>query len=270
MKPQPPTLLLTLILLLTLTHKKASSNPQIPPFKPLVTGENSCIVAASHLPIKTLKNLLPPPLSPSAPKTLAHLFPNQNTPESSYPFMLSFCQGTNIKDIYTKIPLKTQQELMFIFPANYQGKTIAYLPFLYLDSIPGVLGGFYYGMRKEYHKNLIREKSPHTLSWFLSGIIEASFSLGKLLPSKPSENFFQRIFRLPFASYSYRNNFVFYDAFVYPTKKRAILDSYYTWQDKDLDLSGEDLKALYVAYTFALSHPRRSLGSKKPIKILNK
>ena len=53
---------------------------------------------------------------------------------------------------------------------------MSYTPVLYLNSSIGVVGGLYYGLRKEYHPNM-KVDVPDNLSksWNIKNTIDASF-----------------------------------------------------------------------------------------------
>ena len=90
--------------------------------------------------------------------------------------MLSFCHGSKIHDVFTKIDVPQQEELMFVFPVMYNNtKLCSYVPVLYLDSALGVAGGLYYGLRKEYHPEMKHNETDHSKSWHIDKIIDASF-----------------------------------------------------------------------------------------------
>ena len=65
---------------------------------------------------------------------------------------------------------------MFVIPVIYNNKYLcSYVPVLYLDSWLGVVGGLYYGLRKEYHPGMKTNITNTTKSWFIKDIIESSF-----------------------------------------------------------------------------------------------
>ena len=69
----------------------------------------------------------------------------------------------------------------------------------------GVIGGLYYGLRKEWHPNMkIDIPNEYSKSWNIKNIIDASF-----VQNDPSENmenlpqFMHQTFKNPFVSISY-------------------------------------------------------------------
>ena len=65
---------------------------------------------------------------------------------------------------------------MFVFPMLYDDKhMVSYPPVLYLNSSEGVIGGLYYGLRKEYHKEMITTQTNTSKEWHVKNIIDASF-----------------------------------------------------------------------------------------------
>ena len=79
--------------------------------------------------------------------------------DGMHPFMLSFCHGADIHDVFTGIDVPEQEELMFVFPVYYKEQVCSFIPVLYLDSLMGVVGGLYYGLRKEYHPEMQVEQT---------------------------------------------------------------------------------------------------------------
>merc|ERR1712113_573507 len=99
----------------------------------------------------------------------------------------------------------------------------SYIPVLYLNSSLGVVGGLYYGLRKEYRPNMIIKETERSKSWDINDTIHASFI--ETVEQQPViPNFFARSFMNPFVTISYppRERTIFYQATVYPvTVKNA-------------------------------------------------
>ena len=125
------------------------------PFDPIVVGNNTCYMATGYYPKEDLQRVLPDRMTIPSNDQMRILYPETELIEGQHPFMLSFCHGSNVHDIHTKIPVPEQEELMFIIPILYDNKHMcSYPPVLYLNSYLGVVGGKYYGLRKEYHPEM--------------------------------------------------------------------------------------------------------------------
>ena len=64
---------------------------------------------------------------------------------------------------------------MFVIPVTYNDHICSYIPVLYLDSLMGVVGGLYYGLRKEWHPEMKVDESDVAKQWHIKNIIDASF-----------------------------------------------------------------------------------------------
>merc|ERR1712039_228204 len=102
--------------------------------------------------------------------------------KGQHSMMMSFCHGYGIHDVFTNINVPSQQELMFVFPVMYkesdteEAKLCSYVPVLYLDSKLGVIGGLYYGLKKEFHPEMTHNTTLTASSWYVKDIIQASFT----------------------------------------------------------------------------------------------
>ena len=137
---------------------KLALNDNIPflnPFDPIVEGNNTCYMATGYYPKEELTSILPNLMTiPSDEQMSAH-YPDVELKDGFLPFMLSFCHGAYVHDVYTKHNVPQQEELMFVIPVLYDDKhMMSYPPVLYLNSSEGVVGGLYYGLRKEYHSEM--------------------------------------------------------------------------------------------------------------------
>ena len=106
---------------------------------------------------------------------------------------------------------------MFVIPVMYNNEHLcSYVPVLYLDSWLGVVGGLYYGLRKEYHPEMKTNITNTTKSWFIKDIIESAFVNSENDIDLP--DFYKESFERPFVTVSYFMNTEFYTADIYPTK----------------------------------------------------
>ena len=174
--------------------------------------------------------------------------------EGQHPFMLSFCHGADIHDVFTGINVPEQEELMFVFPVSYNDHFCSYIPVLYLDSLMGVVGGLYYGLRKEWHPEMKVEETEDSKSWHIRKIIDASFKQkDETEPALPQ--FISQTFENPFITVSYLDETYFYQAKVYESLvKESDVD--YTWDYKGSELKNrDDTMSVYSEYHFTMSKP---------------
>ena len=65
---------------------------------------------------------------------------------------------------------------MFVFPIKYDGLHMcSYPPVLYLNSSEGVVGGLYFGLRKEFHPEMVTNQTEWKKEWHIKNIIDGSF-----------------------------------------------------------------------------------------------
>mgnify|MGYP006111798073 CR=1 FL=1 len=134
---------------------------------------------------------------------MKNTYPDTAIVPGHHPFMLSFCHGSKIHDIFTKIDVPEQEELMFVFPVMYNNTNLcSYVPVLYLDSALGVMGGLYYGLRKEYHPEMKHNQTEQSKLWHIEDIIDSAFvQTNTTLSALPQ--FIDQTFKNPFVSISY-------------------------------------------------------------------
>ena len=96
---------------------------------------------------------------------------------------------------------------MFVFPVMYkendqeEAKLCSYVPVLYLDSKLGVIGGLYYGLRKEFHPEMTHNTTQTASSWYVKDIIQAAFQNTGDQMEMPQ--FIKQSFDNPFVTISY-------------------------------------------------------------------
>eukprot|EP00485_Elphidium_margaritaceum_P003797 CAMPEP_0202707798 /NCGR_PEP_ID=MMETSP1385-20130828/20078_1 /ASSEMBLY_ACC=CAM_ASM_000861 /TAXON_ID=933848 /ORGANISM="Elphidium margaritaceum" /LENGTH=203 /DNA_ID=CAMNT_0049366587 /DNA_START=236 /DNA_END=847 /DNA_ORIENTATION=+ len=195
---------------------------------------------------------------------MAEIYPDTEQVKGQHPFMMSFCHGANISDTLTHHPVPQQEELMFVFPVIYrhdQNDTehlCSYIPVLYLNSTMGVVGGLFYGLRKEYKPSMVTVATTTTKSWLIPDTINASFAIDvQQPPLKQLSNFFAQTFENPFVSISYPpfEKTVFYQAKVYANDIRNATGKW-QWMYKNATISNaNDSPNVFAKYWFTMSWP---------------
>lgn len=226
-------------------------------FSPVVEGNNSCFMSASHVDEAVLEKMLPAELSVPDSKVLQEAFPQLGVSRGKVPFMLSFCHGSNCHDVFTRLNVPEQEELMFVFPVMYKGQLCSWIPVLYLDSFLGVIGGLYYGLRKQWHPSQIGwfhtiDNSPNDKSWKVKDVIDASFSSSGEVVDLP--HFFAKLFDNPFVTLSYANNYVLYKAEIYPTKVSKAKQERLHWRYWNTDFK-DSVLSVFAEYYFTMGLP---------------
>lgn len=233
-----------------------------PYHKPFVTGKNSCYMAQAYFPKNILQRILPHSLSVPSNHILQSFYPGTPLQENSIPFMMSFCHGREIQDVWTKKSVPVQEEIMFVFPVIYRQNAThkylcSYVPVLYLDSLLGVIGGLYFGLRKEYHPNMEVQETSSGKSWIIDNILEANFEKTSL-HSVAMPSFFTEIFNRPFVTNSYPtplSTTVFYEAQVKPILVNEARTNFHWNYKKEKIISDANTEAIFSDYTFTMSTP---------------
>lgn len=73
------------------------------PFDPVVVGNNSCYMAQGYYPNSLLEAILPELMTIPDEATMRTNYPDTKIVKDHHPFLLSFCHGSNIHDVFTKI-----------------------------------------------------------------------------------------------------------------------------------------------------------------------
>lgn len=236
-------------------------------FAPMVAGNNSCYMIQAYFPRSALASILPEHLSIPDDGTMARHYPETVLDATAHPFMLSVCHGASIHDVFTNINVPEQEEIMFVFPVIYTRDNGAvhlasYVPVLYLDSFIGMVGGLYFGLRKEYHPGMEHgEDTPTTRWWTVEGILDTSFEIEADEELDNLPHFFGQTFANPFVTVSYPLPFsktVFYQARVYPEKTRGVSATFH-WRYRGETVQNNDKSsAVYSEYSFTMSQPMHS------------
>ena len=236
-------------------------------FDPIVTGHNSCYMAQAYFPRRALEAILPEHLAIPDDETMAKYYPETELHTHSHPFMLSFCHGSGIHDVYTNMNVPEQEEIMFVFPVIYTHSDgvkhlSSYVPVLYLDSLFGMVGGLYFGLRKEYHRRMKHaEDATGVKCWSIEGILEASFDTQAGQDMEKLPHFYEQIFSNPFVTVSYPQplpKMLFYQARVFPSIVRGASETFY-WNYKGETVRNGDMSSsVFSEYSFAMSRPMNS------------
>lgn len=78
------------------------SNSPLNPFDPIVEGNNTCYMATGYFPKDKLEALLPEKMEIPSDQQMSDFYPETILIDGQHPFMLSFCHGAYVHDIYTK------------------------------------------------------------------------------------------------------------------------------------------------------------------------
>lgn len=193
-------------------------------------------------------------------------YPDIELKADTHPFLMFFCHGRNIHDIYTNIDFPEQEELLFAFPVMYSHDDgnmylSSYVPVLYLDSFMGVVGGLIYGLRKEFHARMQHEETESSYWWKIDGIIDAAFEKHTEQKMTSYPQFVEQTLAHPFITRSYPAplaKLYVYNLDFYPSKILKASESF-TWHYEGATLqNSEDTWSLYSEYHFSMSRPMRA------------
>ncbi len=243
--------------------EKIVMNEEIDRFEPFVVGNNNGYLIQAYFPKHVLEEMLPNRLSIPDDAIMESYFPGTPLYDDVLPFMASFCHGSEIHDIWTNINVPEQEEMMFLFPVIYTHTNgdrylCSYSPVLYLDSFLGVIGGLFFGLRKEYHPGIEHgDISSDFMWWSLVDIFDVTFERSIVeLDDLPS--FMKQIFSSPYVSYSYPLPFeklVFFQTKVYPNVIKEANEEL-SWNYKGIIVEhSQNTLAVYSSYYFTMSKP---------------
>ena len=236
-------------------------------FEPIVAGHNSCCMAQAYFPRAALEAILPEHLAIPDDETMAKYYPETELVAGTHPFMLSFCHGSDIHDVYTNMNVPEQEEIMFVFPVIYTHDDgvmhlCSYVPVLYLDSFFGMIGGLYFGLRKEYHPGMKHAEDATGVKWWsIEGILEASFDTQADQDMEKLPHFYEQIFSNPFVTVSYPqplSKMVFYQARVFSSIVRGASEAFYWNYKGETVRNGDRRSSVFSEYSFTMSRPMNS------------
>ena len=229
---------------------------------PVVYGNNTCYMATAYYPTSDLEDILPKYMSIPDADIMREKYPDMAAIEGHHPFMMSFCHGENIHDKFTKVNVPQQNELMFVFPVIYNkgdgAHLCSYVPVLYLDSWVGVIGGLYFGLRKEYHPEMVTVVTDTSKDWVVKDIIYGNFTQGQY-DEESLPHFVTQSFANPFVTVAYPSEGAktyFYQAFVYPMVTKTA-EGKFDWEYQGSSIKNNDeSQSVYSEYWFAMSTPQ--------------
>ena len=172
------------------------------PHAPLLYGNNTCYQAVAYYPKDELMKILPNNMTIPEDSLMETEFEVESV-DGHHPFMMAFCHGWGIHDKFTKLNLPEQEELYPMFPVMYTGPDgvetlMSYAPVLYLNSSIGVVGGTYYGFRKEYKPFMKVKETEKGRDFGVGKILTASFEKDESeAPTNVMPKFFNKIFAVP-------------------------------------------------------------------------
>jgi hypothetical protein len=234
-------------------------------FDILVVGDNNtCYMIQAYFPKDALNAMLPDKLTIPDDATMARYYPDTKLKVDGHPFMINLCHSSNIHDVYTNISVPEQEEIMFLFPVIYTHDDgdmylCSYVPVLYLDSFWGVVGGLYFGLRKEYHPEM-QHGGDATISkwWSIEDIFYASFVMQTDEDMAELPSFFEQTYANPYVTISYPLPFskmVFFQIKVYPDTVRMASETF-DWNYRGTTVQdSEDTWSVYSEYWFTMSWP---------------
>ncbi len=233
-------------------------------YNTLLVGKSASYMFQAYFPKDALNAILPDNLSIPDDTTMAKYYPDTELRADAHPFMMNFSRGSNIHDVFTKINVPEQEELMFLIPVIYtdeDGDTYlcSYVPVLYLDSFWGVIGGLFFGLRKEYHPEMKHgEVAAISKWWNVEDIFDASFVIQTDEDMEELPNFFAQTYANPYVTISYSLPFpmmVFFQIKTYPDTVRPASGTFeWNYRGTTVQDSG-DTQAVYSEYSFTMSWP---------------
>ncbi len=213
--------------------------------------------ALGYYPKEELKKILPKKMSIPSDDVMAKAYPTANPMNGMQPFLMIFSECWDVYNVYTESKLRPYKEIYCYFPVIYTNNgeehLCSYLPVLYLDYFLGVIGGFYFGMRKQFHPTMKYDQTDTSNSYFVKDILDASFDKTSTESTRELDPFFEQIFKKPMLTISYFNRTNFFSAFVKPTK---VIDTSvtYNWNYKgSVITNNENTFSCYCEMNWKLS-----------------
>jgi len=244
------------------------------PHLPFLTGNNRSYLVVGYYPKEALEKFLPQAISIPSDTVMAEKYPTVMQVDGMHPFMLQFANCHNVHDLMSEYELRPYEEIQACFPATYtheggEQQHCLFVKLMYLEYLLGVLGGMYFGLRKQFRPSMQVVETATSRSWVIPGIIDAGFEQTATESGTELDPFFAQMFINPAVTLSYFNQYRFYKQRVYPKK---VLDASpaYEWHYKDSVIkNNENTFATYSEYHFSISqvmkygayfHPASAVG----------
>jgi hypothetical protein len=237
------------------SKKHIASHPHLP----FLTGNNRSYFVVAYYPTEALKRVLPRAMSIPSDEIMAEKYPTVKKIEGMHPFMLQYATCYNVHDLLTGITLRPYEEIQANFPVIYTHKDgeqqlCTHVQLMYLEYLIGVIGGLYFGLRKQFRPSMKVVETDTAKSWVIPKILDASFQQTSTESRQELDPFFEQAFINPAVSLSYFNRYSFYTQTVYPPKKVLDASSNYEWHYKNSSIkNSEDTFANYSEYDFSVS-----------------
>ncbi|MBT4255502.1 MAG: hypothetical protein HOC23_16630 [Halieaceae bacterium] len=235
------------------SKKYIASHPHVP----FLVGDNLSYFTVGYYPIDALKRFLPRAMSIPSDEIMAEKYPTVEKIEGMHPFMLQFANCHNVHDLLTDIKLRTYEEIQACFPVifNHKGEQqlCTHMQLMYLEYFIGVLGGFYFGLRKQYRPSMKVKNTRTSRSYTIPGILDVDFEQTSSDSGKELDPFFAQAFINPGVTRSYFGRYRFYTQWVYP-RKVVKSSSSFEWRYKGTVVeNNERTFANYSEYDFSVS-----------------
>ncbi len=229
------------------------------PHDPVITGLYETHMALAYFPRKELEKFLPPAMSIPSDQVMAEKYPMVKKIEGMHPFLLQASTGSDVHFLIHNWAGRPYEEIMFYFPVIYTHQTekqlCSYVPVLYLEYLFGVIfGNSYFKFRKEYHPEMIIEKTDRTKKYIVKDIFKADFPQISEDNKKELDPFFVQTFKNPTVIVSYLNRTYFYHTNVFAITKVLDTSPVYEWNYKGSVIqNNKSTFGNYSEFTFSLS-----------------
>jgi hypothetical protein len=184
------------------------------PHDVILIGNNFSYMTLAYFPVKALKKFLPAGMSLPSEQLLAEKFPTVQKVDGMHPFMLQFANCNHVHDIMTNIELRTYEEITVFFPVIYthngEQQLCSLVQLMYLDFLIGVMGGLYFGIRKQFRPSMKTHITETSKTYSIKNVLQADFQQKSNNTHDALEPFFAQMFEQPAVTYSYFKNIRFY------------------------------------------------------------
>ncbi|MBT70568.1 MAG: hypothetical protein CMQ15_00775 [Gammaproteobacteria bacterium] len=228
------------------------------PHLPFLTGNNRSYMVVGYYPREALEKFLPRAISIPSDEVMAETYPTVKKVEGMHPFMLQFANCHNVHDLMSEYELRPYEEIQACFPATYTHKNgeqqhCMYVHLMYLEYLLGVIGGMYFGLRKQFRPTMRVEETDSSRSWMIPNVLDAGFKQTSTESKEELNPFFAQLFINPAVTFSYFCQYRFYKQRVHP-KKVLDVSPDYEWRYKGSAIkNNENTFATYSEYHFSVS-----------------